>query len=93
MVQPDPPPVVTPADFEAVALATCIGGTLYTALATVSAAPRQDKRATAKEWHEILGHISEKAISKLEHHTQGAVITSLNQPKGNKCESCALAKA
>lgn len=69
LLQPGPPPVTTPADFEALALATCSGATLYTSLATMSAVPRQAKRASAREWHEILGHISEKAISKLEHHT------------------------
>jgi hypothetical protein len=55
--------------------------------------PRPSKRATAQDWHEILGHVAKEALSHLEAHTTGATITHQNAPQGSKCESCALSKA
>ena len=63
-----------------------------TALAN-SKAPRKDRKATARSWHETLGHVSPETVEHLEENVDGAKVTHGNPATKSLCETCHLSTA
>ncbi|EED13808.1 hypothetical protein TSTA_100530 [Talaromyces stipitatus ATCC 10500] len=65
----------------------------------MSSFEKQTLKDTALVWHKRFGHVSTKAIEKLEQVTEGAVVTSKKVLEQNqegfkeKCETCEISQA